>query len=199
MVNGNLVYAQTDFRAGYVLNYDGDTLFGEIDYRGDYLMSQLCRFRKSGADSAIRFTPDDISGYRFENSKYFVSKEIDGKKIFVEYLIKGKVNVYFSKTGEFAQYCAEKDNSGLTAMPYEEEIRSFGDKRYFYESKKHVGILGYFMQDAPSLRGRINKMKKPEHKNLVKLAEDYHNIVCKDEKCVIYEKKVPFSGFTLRV
>ena len=34
-------------------------------------------------------------------------------------------------------------------------------------------------------------MKKPKHNTLINLAKDYHNTVCKDESCIIYQKKVP--------
>ena len=41
---------------------------------------------------------------------------------------------------------------------------------------------------------KIAGIKKPEHHNLIKLAKDYHNLVCDDEKCIIYEKKRPLSS-----
>ncbi len=47
------------------------------------------------------------------------------------------------------------------------------------------------MQDAPNFQPRIQSLKKPEHQNLIKLAEDYHNAVCEGEKCIIYEKSAP--------
>jgi hypothetical protein len=48
------------------------------------------------------------------------------------------------------------------------------------------------MNDAPELQSRIQSVKKPQHKNLIKLAEEYHYAVCEGEKCIIYEKKQPF-------
>ena len=48
------------------------------------------------------------------------------------------------------------------------------------------------MQDAPNFTSRIEEIEKPDHRNLIKLAKDYHNITCKDGvQCIIYEKKVP--------
>ncbi len=37
--------AQTNFRPGYIISLTGDTIYGDIDYRGDFLMSMLCKFR----------------------------------------------------------------------------------------------------------------------------------------------------------
>lgn len=84
-------------------------------------------------------------------------------------------------------------------MPYEEGIRYRDNKAYMYESTKHIGILSYAMQDVPELKSRIENIKKPEHKTLIKLAEDYHNVVCTDEKCIIYEKKMPPFTVNLEV
>jgi hypothetical protein len=77
-------------------------------------------------------------------------------------------------------------------MPYDEGLRIIEGKEYFYTTKIHLGILNYYMQDAPNIQKQIGEMKRPEHKNLIKLAEDYHNIVCTDgSPCIIFEKKLP--------
>lgn len=185
-----LLHAQTDFRPGYIIKNSGDTLYGEVDYRGDLLMSSLCKF-KTAENTINNYSPQDIQAYRFINSKYFVSREVNGKKTFFEYLIHGKVNIYYMRDIDGDHYFIDKDGMNLTEMPYEEGTKLVGDTRVYYETTKHVGLLTYFMQDAPQLQSRIQSIKKPEHQELIKLAEDYHNAVCKGEKCVIYEKRLP--------
>ncbi|HLO90714.1 MAG TPA: hypothetical protein VK172_06055 [Lentimicrobium sp.] len=44
------------------------------------------------------------------------------------------------------------------------------------------------MNDAQGLEKEIQAIDKPEHKNLVKLAKDYHKKVCTLEECTVYEK-----------
>jgi len=185
-----LLNAQTDFRPGYVIRAIGDTLLGEIDYRGDKLMGYLCKF-KSSENLINDYTPNDIHGYRFIDSKYFVSKKINGTPVFLEYLIKGKVNIYYLRIDNGDHYYIEKDDIELTELPYDEVIKTVDGKDYLYKSKKHVGLLSVYMQDAPDLQNRINNMGKPDHQNLTKLAEDYHNEVCDGEKCIVFEKKQP--------
>jgi hypothetical protein len=51
-----------------------------------------------------------------------------------------------------------------------------------------------YTYNAPQLQTRIEAMQKPERSSLIKLAEDYHNIVCADEACVIYKKAAPLFG-----
>jgi hypothetical protein len=118
-----------------------------------------------------------------------VSREIDGKKWFLEYLIKGKVDIFYMRDKEGDHYYVEKEDILLTEIPYEESIKYIDDKQFSYSSTKHMGILNYFMQDAPEIESQITSMKKPEHNELINLAKDYHEAVCKDEDCIVYGKK----------
>jgi hypothetical protein len=192
-------HAQTDFRPGYVIKPGGDTLFGEIDYRSDLLMGEVCRFKINDKENEIRYSPDDIIGYRFIDSKYYISKEVNGKRLFLEFLIKGKVSIYYLRDNNGDHYFIEKEGIRITEIPYKQEIRHKGDTDYFYESTEHIGVMKYYMLDAPEFQSRIERMGKPEHKNLIKLAEDYHNKVCKDESCVIYEKKIPLFKISMEI
>ncbi len=182
--------AQTDFRPGYIINLIGDTIYGDIDYRSDLVMSRLCKFRDK--DNAIKdYSPSDITSFRFIDSKYYVSREINNRKAFLEYLIKGKVNVYYMRDDIGDHYYLEKEDVKLTEIPYNEGIKYVDNKQVYYKSKTHIGLLYCYMQDAPNFQSRIQSVKKPEHQNLIKLAEDYHNAVCEGEQCIVYEKSAP--------
>jgi len=196
LISTGLLNAQTDFRPGYVVETSGDTLNGEIDYRGDLLMSQICKFKDS--DNTIdSYSPNDIIAFRFLRSKFYVSKEINHKKVFLEYLIKGKVNIYYMRDEKGDHYYLDKEGVKLVEIPYEEGIKYVDNKKVYFETTKHIGFLKYYMQDAPDLISRIQSVKKPEHQVLIKLAEDYHNKVCDEDKCIIYEKKHPFLKVNL--
>ena len=203
VISSRMLNAQTDFRSGYIIKSVEDTIFGQIDYRGDLLMSGLCKF-KDVDNTITEYSPTDIDAYRFINGKYFVTKEIDSKKVFMEYLIQGKINIYYLRDNTGDHYYLDKEDVKLVEIPYEEGIKYIDDRPFYYESKKHIGILNYFMQDAPKLKSEIKTIKKPGHRNLIKLAENYHNAVCENEVCIIYEKKdsfikisiTPIWGFT---
>lgn len=190
LISTSFLNAQTDFRPGYIISTNGDTLFGQIDYRGDLLMSRLCKFKDG--DTIKEYSPNDIKAFRFIESKYYVSKEINATIFFLEYLIKGKVNIYYMRDNEGDHYYLDKEDVSLIEIPYEEGIKYVDDKPVYFETKKHIGLLNYYMQDAPEFQSRIQTIKKPDHQNLIKLAEEYHNAVCEGEKCIIYEKSIPF-------
>jgi len=186
------LHAQTFFKPGYVIKSDGDTLFGEVDYRGGIRMSRVCTYRHNSKDSVRHFSPEEILGYRFPESKYYISKEVDGKKVFLEFLIKGRVNVYYLKDERDGDhYYIEKDSLGFAEIPYKEEFKVKDQQEYLSKSTRHFGLLSYYMQDANGLQQEILSLKKPGHQNLITLVKDYHNAVCEGDKCIIYAKKLP--------
>jgi len=187
--SSNLLNAQTNYKPGFIITNIGDTIFGEIDYRGDLLMSNICKFR-TNENTIINYTPENIISYRFIEGKYFISKKINKQSVFLEYLIKGEVNIYYLRDKNGDHYYIDKKNEKLTELPYKKGVKYIDNKRVFYETTKHIGLLRYFMQDAPNLLSQINNIKEPNHNNLIKLAENYQNTICKDEKCIIYDKNI---------
>jgi len=100
-----LLNAQPDFRTGYIIFENGDTVHGKIDYQDDRLMSTVCSFKQMSSESIIDYSPYDIKEFRFENSKCYVSRtQESGEKVFLEYLIKGKLNVYYYRDEEMNDY-----------------------------------------------------------------------------------------------
>jgi hypothetical protein len=198
IVISEILSAQTDFRTGFIIENSGDTLFGEIDYRGDLLMSSVCKF-KDYNNNVHEYFPSDIKAFRFIGSKYYVSREVNDKKVFLEYLINGEINIYYLRDDDGDHYYLDKKDIRLTEISYEEGIKQVNNKQVFYKSTKHYGLLRVYMQDAPGFDTKIKSIEKPEHRNLIKLAEDYHNVVCGGEKCIIYEKKQPLLRLNLEL
>ena len=118
-----IINAQTDFRPGFIIKAEGDTIFGEIDYRGDLLMGEVCRFRLSERSYTVEFSPNDIIAYRFTDSKFYISKEVNGRKVFLEFLINGQVNIYYLRDVKSDYYFLEREGEKLIELPYEEGIR----------------------------------------------------------------------------
>ncbi|SDJ92619.1 hypothetical protein SAMN05421823_101440 [Catalinimonas alkaloidigena] len=184
--------AQVDFRPGYVLSYTGDTLSGEIDYRGDALMSTVCRFRTSEGAAEKVYAPDDIRAYRFTDGKYYITKVVEGKNKFLEYLVNGELSVYYMRDqSDHDRYFLGKDTV-LTEMRYQEAIIQRDGKNYYTHSSWHINLLKLYTQDAPSLQANVEAIQKPDHASLIKLAKRYHATVCNGEQCLVYEKRVPF-------
>lgn len=187
--------AQSNFRPGYVILNNSDTIVGKIDYRGERIMCKTCRFKPLDSDSVTMYTPNELIEYRFINGKRYISRSLEsGTTVFLEYLINGKLNVYYYCDNKgYDYYFIDKQGLPLKEIPYEEGFRIREDgTRVFYQSTNHIGILQAYTNDAEDYNKKSLNIVTPNHNNLIKFAEDYHNVVCKDENCIIYEKDMPF-------
>ena len=108
------LFAQNGYNKGYVITNELDTLKGEIKLKSNFLNSTSCDFKYPGSDNVKTYTPTDIKAYRIEGSKYYVSKDVvidsTDQKLFVEYLVKGIVNLYYLKGFQNEFYFLEKDS-----------------------------------------------------------------------------------------
>jgi hypothetical protein len=190
LISTGIINAQKDFKPGYIIKTTGDTIYGHIDFQGDLLMSSICRFKDKESVTKVYY-PNDIAAFRFIDGKYYISRTVNNKKVFLEYLIKGKINIYYMRDDIGGHYYIDKEDAKFAELPYSEGIKYVDDKKVFFKTKSHIGFLNYYMQDVPELKIRIASVEKPQHHNLIKLAEAYHYAVCKDQKCIIYEKKMP--------
>lgn len=192
------IFAQENFKEGYILNNEGDTIRGWIDYRTTSINNFQCKFRFSNKEKTVIYHPGEIAGYRFvKEGKYYVSKEaqIDGlppKMYFLEYLVSGILDLYQLEQ-DGATYYLFQDDKGemITASEKygeEKQVEHNGIK-YSMKDLKYVGILNYVFRDSPSVVKQVGKNSMNEE-TMIKLTREYHEDVCTTgEDCIVYEGK----------
>jgi hypothetical protein len=189
------IIAQSDFRDGYIINNNNDTIYGLIDYRGNKANARRCLYRKDIHAETQLFTPDDILGYRFNDSKYYVSRFIttasdERKQLFLEYLINGIVDVFYYRDDKGEHYLVGDDNDSIYALKKEDREIFINNKLHSIESNEYIGVLKAMFHESPTIFSRVENIGLG-HKSLINIALDYHNEVCHDQECIIYEKKLP--------
>jgi len=186
-------FAQKDFRKGYIVNNEGDTIYGYLDYRGNKSSAIKCLYKPDLKQDAIVYKPSDIQSYRFINGKYYVSKSlndsISGEKLFLEYIINGIADIYYYRDINGEHYFIDKGDGKLIPLKSETQTIKQGNTTYTRDSKEYVGTLKYLMADAPSISNEIDNSTL-SHKSLIKVAQDYHGVVCTSGECIVYEKKI---------
>lgn len=190
-----LVNGQTVFRPGYYITWDNDTIFGLVDYRGAVRNSRFCSFKENDNAETIRLEPKEIQAYRFTNDKYYVSKEIEvegeKKQIFLEMLVNGITNLYFLRYDEKDMYFLEKADGTIYTLvkdiltEYEK-----GKGMVSRETYKYVGQLKIAFADCWDILPMIKNVTL-SHQSLIEMTKKYHDCVCNEERCIIYEKKLP--------
>ncbi len=191
----NNAFAQSEFKDAFNIVSESDTIFGQIDNKNFQKNSLYCDFRKNEKDTIKRYYPKDLFAYRFINGKYYISKNIEEETIdtsyFFEYLINGELDVYFLQTLKKNTYYISDDGIILNELKYSNEIIEKEGKEMLYKNRQFIGLLDYYTGSFPELKTDIRSIPDPNHKSLIKLSKKFHNLACKDEECIIYEKDIP--------
>ncbi len=184
--------AQRDYRNGYIITLQQDTIRGLILHTGVANISKECVFKKNAQDNSVKYKPFDITGFRFDEGKYYISKELPlrsgAKSFFAEYLIKGKSNIYYC-CDEDDHYFIEIENGKIYELTEPEKI--FGDENTgsYYAPKLYTNKLKVLMKDCNNIDKEIDNTILT-HASLIKLSKKYHEGVCDSEKCIIFERKL---------
>ena len=72
-----------DFKNGYIITANQDTIYGYVNNNSYYDNSQFCEFKTSKNDSVIKYTPKELFGYRFIDGKFYISKKLRKKTCFL--------------------------------------------------------------------------------------------------------------------
>jgi len=186
--------AQTDFRPGYYIRNEGDTVYGEIDYRGDLRNGRICTYRENEGSEITDFVPGEIKAYRFSGGKYYVSKEVtvgeQTQNIFLEFLVDGISDLYYFRNDDSDYYFIQNEGEEPVLLS-NDEIQTERDGRvYSRKSNRYIGVLKATYADCPELQDKIEHANY-SHPSLIKITTEYHDYVCDDQSCIVYEKQLP--------
>ncbi|MBR8538241.1 hypothetical protein KDU71_21900 [Carboxylicivirga sediminis] len=186
------IFAQSDYRSGYIISLSGDTIHGLIDFRGNVRNSLQCKFKSDDGTNDV-YHPFDIHSYRFTDGKYYISKKVkQGKEesanVFVEYLVNGEKDLFYYRTDEANHYLISYDETTVVPLPYRESTSLKDGKYYGTKSTQHIGFLKSYFNDAPELYRQIESIQQPNARNLTKLTKAYHDLKCDSSACIIYAK-----------
>lgn len=190
------VNAQINLRPGFIITNENDTVYGEIDFRSGDRNAYHCSFKALNTDKTVDYKPGDIYGYRFtDDGKFYVSRTISVDKkdhtLFLEYLVKGVISLYYYQDKEKDSYFFFENEEGrlVEAEGREREIIDEDGVTSIHRSKKYMGVMKYLFQDSEKVLKKISKASFTKS-NLSKLVKDYHYETCETgEECIEFETK----------
>lgn len=190
-------FAVTDFRPGFIVLNNNDTIQGFIDYRGTKANSESCIFQKETNSPVQTYTPNLIKAYRFNNGKYYVTmllaRDFTEKVQFVEYLFKGRLDIYSYFDGIDTHYLAGKDGRLFELKGGYKKIERDGIS-YVVKNTEYMGILNFLFSDDPKGSTLTNIDLNSE--SLIKSARRYHMDVCSNDSCILYQKDISQNKVT---
>jgi hypothetical protein len=177
-----ICFSQGDFRRGYVIKNNGDSLSGFVDYRIGTKSLKTAYFRASKKDATTKFTPEQIMVYGFRGDKRFESAQLPGKegKVFVEVLVKGQMSLY--RHG--GTYYVGKDS--LIRLVKGEDRTLVTEKGNFVKSQNsYAGVLNILLSDC-QLQANATKLNEND---LSAIIQNYNR--CKGTPGRVYKEAVP--------
>lgn len=190
---------QTDFREGYIVQNNGDTVSGFVSLPGLKVSPELIRFKAAQNESFQQFGIADLKGFGFDglvfesasvsinklfdkNSKFekVPTIEYEEKKVFLENLVNGSKKLYLYRDSKKVNHFYIEDSGQFTLLLYQEFVLQTpenGDQRKAI--KKYLGQLYSYLSDCESIRENLKKVKYQE-KSLISLFKKYNT--CKGGK-----------------
>jgi hypothetical protein len=181
-----IIFSQNDFRRGFIVTNQKDTVHGLVNYREGIKSYQSCDFKEAGKPNTLSYMPGGILGYGYANDKYFESRNIETdsnntKLVFLEVIVKGSVSLYkFQNT-----FFIEKENSGFYKLTNETEEKIVDGAKYLKQSNKYLGILQMLLYDCTEISSKAGKSELNE-RSLTSLVVEYN-------KC----KNAPFETYKM--
>ncbi|HAH22204.1 MAG TPA: hypothetical protein DCL77_00260 [Prolixibacteraceae bacterium] len=193
------VSGQINFKKGYVITLQNDTLHGRINDRGGYANARVCVFHQKKGPT-FRYTPQDIKAYRMLNDKYYVSRRVyvRGKyrNLFVDVLLKGDVSLYHNwKNKDLAYYIEKKDQEMVGLINQEVMLRYKPEGNvavvysptYILSNKIFKDTLRSFFSESKKIQDQVSQVEY-DPKSLTRITKAYIHDVCKGNDCINYER-----------
>lgn len=155
-------FAQDDFRKGYIIKNNNDTIPRLVFFQKN---NSMCKFKFFDIAIPITYSPESIKEYGIYNISAFRTVDYKSEKVFATYLVKGSYNlVYYKKAKQF--YVT--DNNGNICILSDNEIE-FNDKKY----SDYKALLNDLIKNKNTLTEKINT-SKPDQENLTDIFVSYH-------------------------
>jgi hypothetical protein len=215
---------QINYKKGFVITNQQDTLRGLIRDAGTIRNSTVCVYKTDLHSIPVEYYPADIKYFALDGDKQYQSLEVFDKgifkKIFMEVLIRGHVNLYYYDKNNEMKFFIEKTKDslvGLTNKKVPVPISSTGlyglinndlaplqSDRFEEQFNANIYIdlykdtLATLFGDQPDLVNELPNLKYT-HRSIMGITKEYIYQACGEDNCLEYEKNMklskPYFGF----
>lgn len=176
-------FGQNNFKNGFIVNLENDTIVGQVDYRTNSENYISCLFKTE--KDIKKYFPKDILGFGYKDDKYFSSQII--KDTFVEALVLGEMSLYKYKNDT---YLIKKDDLVYTLESKKEKLGHDG-KNLRRETVNWKGTLTLLVIDCIKNPNEIISKNNLSEKSLVDLVVKYNT--CKNTDFIEFNANKPWG------
>ena len=185
------LFSQENFIKGYVINAQGDTLKGWVDYRNWTYNPAKIKFKESGKGSAV-LGPSDILEFGVNNEKY-VSTIADTEvsplslnaldknpqlririsRLFLQVLMDGEKSLFVYKSANGKENFYIRQDSLLQLLIYKKYLKTINNADIVVENKTFTGQLNIYFANCKDLQKRISKLSYTRE-SLKRIFQEYY-------------------------
>lgn len=195
--------AQENSLTGYIVNQDGDSLKGSLEYKMKKTNPEKILFKENGGQS-MQMGPSDIKAFG-SNKAHFVSAgiqystgkadtdtpELKLKKdlVFLKKIVGGPKSLYYYKSEQGNDNYYIQDGKNFTLLIYKQYLKKEDGRQYTAENKKFIGQLMLYFSDCPALHSSLQKTSYTQ-KSLTKIFLRYYDCIPEKSSFVAEAKKL---------
>jgi hypothetical protein len=181
--------AQSDFRKGFIVTHDKDTVFGFADFHDGVKAFSSCNFKRTENGESQTYKPADILGYGFVDDRHFVTRSVPAnggaEEVFMEVMVEGPVTLFRLRETFWVQ---KQGQDILELRKVEKEV--YVDKRsYTKYVNEYIGTLNILLADCAALRDEIQDLEF-RIRPLTKLIASYNS--CQQPEVKVQKAKKPW-------
>ncbi|MEJ1241014.1 porin family protein [Chryseolinea sp. T2] len=183
-------FCQSDYRNGFVITQNRDSISGLVNFRDGGKSHSSCDFKTSSSAEATTYTAKDLIAYGFIGDKRFESKTIkDGDKleiVFMEVVVAGNLTLYQMRD----RFWVQKKGGDLTELLNNTKDQYVDGQRVMRYDNMHIATLNMLMADCRIVTTSLENSRL-EKRTLTKVVNDYNE--CVGGSSVVFQEKKPWA------
>lgn len=178
-------FGQKDFRNGFIITLEHDTIKGQLDYRSNSKNYKSCIFKSEYVEK--EYYPTQILGFGYVNDKYFTSQITPNS--FVEVLVTGRMSLYKS----IDKYLIKKGTAFYDLKNLITEQADIDGKIGTNKDYRWRGLLTYLVGDCLDNSSKLTSGISLDEKSLTQLLVAYNK--CSGKAFTEYKASKPWTKF----
>lgn len=193
LLSHSLILAQSNFVNSLIVNNDGDTLKGSIDYRNWEKNPKSITFIKTGEQIATELGPLSIKWFKVKNELYVsatvltelsstATNDLDYDPqlktkidtVFLLTLVEGPKSLYYLKNSQSIENYYIKTTEGFELLIYKAYFKEIDFNTVKVENKKFTGQLLLYFNDRPDANELVKNVNY-KAKSLITVFRKYYS------------------------
>lgn len=189
-IYATMAVAQVNPKPGYIITNEGDTIHGTLDLRTNSINTSQCTFKADGQNAYKTFHPGEIEEYRFDDGKYYVTRnfEIGGitNLYFGEYIVQGIASVYKVVANNNEYLFVVNDEGETVCVKADNESDMNSSQRIVAQNN----LKNLFRKSPNTASALDDRSTAVSERNIVEMVCNYHKDLCTDgSNCIVYKQK----------